>query len=169
MQLFTYCQPVMCLSQMGTPSCCVWQGVDKGKSLGMQEYTRKCSHLAAPPLNAVAETAIPTSPPRSRCACPLTFLASVTVKALCFAEIHLLSLKQLQKPDEGIPPRIQRKYWSGFRKDHMWISEPLWHMSSYGTMQASKFRMQQPIVGCRTSWLGRLVCRINFQSKLEYH
>lgn len=53
--------------------------------------------------------------------------------------------------------------WSGFRKDHMWISELVWHMSSSGTMQASKFRMQKLRAGDRAFWLHRLVCRINFQ------
>ena len=158
-------------SNNGTPSCCVWQAVAyKAKCLGVHKYTRKHSQLSVPPLNAVAEAAIYTSPPRSRCACPLAFLASATVKAscLCWNLFHCLS-GSFRGQIKVFLLDFKGNNWSGFRKDHMWISELLWHMSSSGTMQASKFRMQQLRVGDRASSLKRLVCRINFQRKLEYH
>lgn len=104
---------------------------------------------------------------RFQCSCWWTCLQHLEhwtppVSCQCWSPFHCLS-GSFRSQIKVFLLDFKGNSCSGFRKDHMWISELVWHMSSSGTMQASKFRMQKLRAGDRAFLLNRFVCRINFQ------
>lgn len=161
-QLFTCCQPVVCESYNGTPSCRVGQAVCKS-TLG------SVKNSLTPPLNAAA--ALPTLLPKLQMWLPLGVSGfcyySYSTWCLCWSPCHCFS-GSFRGQIKVFLLDFKGNSWSGFRKAHMWICELLWHTSSCGRMQTSKFRMQQIRAGDRASWLKRLVCSIDSQRKVKY-